>query len=149
MAVDPEAGKIYWATNNNVGLNSTISFAKLNDSGGGGEVNTTGATTPNEVDSVALLKLPRASAKPKVSGGSKVGSTLSCSRGRWAHDLVGSFLYQRPVSISYGWSRNGKPITDATTRSITTSQAGAYACTVTATNQAGRTKKTSATRKVT
>jgi hypothetical protein len=139
VAIDPEAGEIYWG---NYGDN-TISFAKLNDSGGGGDLNITGADS-NAPIFPALLKMPRATAKPKISGGSKVGSNLSCSEGTWAPDLIESFLYQRPVSFGYSWSRNGKPISGATKSSITPPTAGTYTCTVTATNQAGGTKNTSA-----
>ncbi len=56
---------------------------------------------------------------------------------------VGSFLYQRPVSFSYPWSRNEKRIAGASEPSTTASRAGKYTCTVTAKNQAGTTKKTS------
>jgi hypothetical protein len=53
------------------------------------------------------------------------------------------------VSFSHSWSRNGTRISGATTNSITASRAGSYACTVTAKNQAGGMKKTSAPHKVT
>jgi DNA-binding beta-propeller fold protein YncE len=145
VAIDPEAGKIYWANFDG----NTISFANLNGTGGGGELKTTGATAPNGAALPALVKAPLATAKPKISGGSTVGSKLSCSKGKWASDLLESFLYQRPVSFSDAWSRNGKPISGATTNSITASSAGTYTCTVTATNQAGSTKNTSTAHTVT
>ena len=140
VAIDPEAGKIYWANSNA----NTISFANLDNTGGGGELNTTGASAPSGPAFPALLKAPLATARPKISGGSLVGSKLSCSTGTWAPDLLGSFLYQRPVSFSYAWSRNGTPISGATKNSITASSAGNYTCTVTATNPAGGTTQTSA-----
>ncbi len=40
MAIDPAAGRIYWANRGN----DTISFAKLDGSGGGGQLSTAGAT---------------------------------------------------------------------------------------------------------
>ena len=138
VAIDPEAGKIYWANFSG----TTISFAKLNDTGGGGQLKTTGASTLKDPALPALLKKPLATARPKLRGGSTVGAKLSCSKGTWAPDLLESFLYQRPVSYSYSWSQNGKPI-NATSKSITASRAGTYTCTVTATNEAGSTKKTS------
>ncbi|MGN6167793.1 MAG: hypothetical protein ACTHQQ_06430 [Solirubrobacteraceae bacterium] len=140
VAINPEAGKIYWANF----FGNTISFANLNNTGGGGELSTTGATTPNGPSFPALLKAPLSTARPKISGGSVVGATLSCSPGTWAPDLLGAFLYQQPVSFSYAWSRNGTPISGATSNSITGSSAGNYTCTVKATNQAGSTTKTSA-----
>jgi DNA-binding beta-propeller fold protein YncE len=140
VAIDPEAGKLYWANFNG----DTISFANLNGSGGGGELNTTGASAPSEPGGPSLLKVPLATARPAISGGSTVGSTLSCSTGTWAPDLIESFLYQQPVSFSYKWRRNGGDISGATSNSITASRAGTYTCVVTATNQAGSTKKATA-----
>ena len=145
VAIDPKAGKIYWADVNG----NTISFAKLNDTGGGGELETTGASTPNFPKFPALLKAPLATAKPRISRGSAVGSRLFCTDGKWAPDLLESFLYQRPVSFSYRWSRNGKRILGATDDSITAARAGAYTCTVTAINEAGGTKNTSTSHTVT
>jgi hypothetical protein len=145
VAIDPQAGKIYWAN----GSRETISFAKLDDSGGGGELNTTGVSFQESPDFPALLKTPLATGRPNISGGSTVGSKLTCSKGKWAPDLIESFLYRRPVSFSYAWSLNGTPISSATTNSITASSAGTYKCVVTATNEAGSAKKTSGTHKVT
>jgi hypothetical protein len=145
VAIDPQAGNIYWANNGP----ATFSFAKLDNSGGGGSIDTTGATTFDFPSFPALLKVPLATAKPKISGGSVAGSKLSCSKGTWAPDLIESFLYQRAKSFSYAWSLNGTPISAATTKSITASSAGKYKCTVTAKNQAGSTKKTSASHTVT
>ncbi len=140
VAIDPERGKIYWANNGNSVF--TISFAKLNG-GGGGDLNTSGASALNDPVFPALLKRPLATARPKLSGGSKVGSRLSCSNGTWAPDLIESFLYQRPVSFSYAWNRNGKHISGATKKTLTASSAGKYTCSVTAKNQAGKAKNTS------
>jgi hypothetical protein len=44
LAVDPTAGRIYWANDNN-----TISYANLDGSGGGGELNLSGATPSGAV----------------------------------------------------------------------------------------------------
>jgi hypothetical protein len=140
VAIDPAGNKVYWANFDG----DTISFAKLNGSGGGGQLNITGATTPNGPALPALLKTPLATARPVISGGSTVGSTLSCSTGAWAPDLIESFLYQQPVSFGYKWRRNGGDIAGATGNSITASRAGAYSCVVTGANQAGSTKQVSA-----
>jgi DNA-binding beta-propeller fold protein YncE len=148
VAIDPKGGKIYWG-NYNAGMpGGTISFANLNDTGGGGELDTTGASNPVGPAFPALLKKPLATAQPKISGGSTVGSKLTCSKGKWATDLVESFLYQRPVSFTYRWSRNGKPVAGAIANVYTAFGAGTYTCTVTAKNQAGSTKQTSATHKI-
>jgi hypothetical protein len=140
VAIDPHGGKIYWANFNG----DTISFAKLDNTGGGGQVNTTGASTPDGPAMPGLLKTPLFTAKPVISGGSTVGSTLSCSTGAWAPDLIESFLYQQPVSFGYKWRRSGGAISGASSSSITASRAGSYKCVVTATNQAGSTTNASA-----
>jgi hypothetical protein len=79
-----------------------------------------------------------------VSGGSAVGATLSCSTGDWASDLAAALLYRAPRSFAYAWSRDGATIAGAATSSLTASDAGAYRCQVTATNQAGSATQTSA-----
>jgi hypothetical protein len=144
LAIDPTGRKVYWTEHS-----GAIFFTKLNDTGGGGQINTSGASSPMEPGQPALLKKPLATAKPVLSGGSRVGSKLSCSQGKWAPDLIGSFLYQRPVRFSYKFSRNGKPIGGASTQnSYTTRHPGTYTCTVTAINHAGGTNKTSTTHTV-
>ena len=71
-------------------------------------------------------------------------SVLSCSQGRWAPDLVGSFLYRAPHSFAYRWSVNGAAISGATASTYTASGPGDYRCRVTASNAAGGTSQTSA-----
>jgi len=138
VAIDPAAGRIYWADN---GTN-TIKVAKL-DGTGGGQLNTTGAAVGGP-RFLALLKSPSGTGAPAISGGSTVGSALSCSQGNWASDLLGSFLYWAPRSFGYQWLRNGAAIIGATASSYTARDAGSYSCRVTATNQAGSTSQTSA-----
>ncbi len=138
VAIDPAANKVYWA---NFG-NSTIAFANADGSGGGGVLPTSGATQ-DFPDFPVLLKIPSGTHAPAVSGGSAQGSVLSCSRGDWAPDLLGSFLYQVPQSYSYSWTRNGTPISGATSSSITANSAGGYTCSVTAHNLAGTATQTS------
>src|SRR5205823_294515 len=125
---DPVARRVYWA---NAGTNGTnaISFANLDDGGGGYlNVTSTGELFP------ALLKLPAAAGAPAVTGG---GSVLSCSRGTWSPDLVGSFLYRAPHSFAYRWSVNGADISGASASTYTASAPGDYRCRVTASNPAG------------
>jgi len=140
VAIDPDAGKVYWGNF----ASDTISFAELNNTGGGGELKTTGASPLDAPIFPALLKVPLATATPKIRGSATVGSKLSCSRGKRAPDLIESFLYQRPVFFMFSWSRNGTPIRSARSESIIASRRGTYECTVTAENQAGITKNTSA-----
>jgi hypothetical protein len=72
---------------------------------------------------------------------------LACSRGTWAPDLLGSFLYRAPQSFTYQWMRNGTDLTgapDPTKPYYTPTVAGSYSCRVTATNRAGSATQTSA-----
>jgi low density lipoprotein receptor-related protein 5/6 len=143
LALDHTAGRLYWGNF----FNNTISFANLSGSGGG-QLATTG-TTPDGPGYPILLKKPLPTTAPKLRGGSTVGAKLSCSRGIWASDVIGAFVYRQPKSFSYNWRRNGKPIVGATKQSITASRTGTYDCTVTAQNEAGSTKSPSAPHKVT
>jgi hypothetical protein len=91
-----------------------------------------------------LLKNPSGVSAPKITGVSSPGSTLSCSPGGWAPDLIGAFLYQAPQSFAYGWTRDGAAIAGATSNSVVANSTGRYACTVTASNHAGSSSQTSA-----
>jgi len=73
---------------------------------------------------------------PKVEGQAR---SLSCSEGSWAPDVLESFLYRTPQTISYQWLRNERPIPGATASSFAATEVGDYACRVTATNAAGPT----------
>ncbi len=137
VALDPAAGRIYWADAN--GSNS-ISYADLDDVGGGNL-----AVPYHENHFLALLKLPAAVGAPAVT---RSGSVLSCSRGAWAADLVGSFLYRAPRSFAYRWSVNDAAIPGATASTYTPSAPGDYRCRVTASNVAGGALQTSAPYKV-
>jgi hypothetical protein len=73
---------------------------------------------------------------------------LACSKGTWAPDLLGSFLYRAPQSFTYQWIRNGTDLPtgypDPTKPHWTPTSAGSYSCRVTATNRAGSATQTSA-----
>jgi hypothetical protein len=73
-----------------------------------------------------------------------VGQRLSCSRGSWAPDLLGSFLYRAPQSFAYQWRLNGADIGGANAAQYTATAPGSYTCRVTASNQAGSVAQTSA-----
>lgn len=136
VALDSAAGRIYWANA------LKISFAAL-DGSGGGDVNTTGATV-SSAGLPALLERPAGAAPPAISGGVPAGSTLSCSNGSWAADLVHEHRYLAPRSFGFQWSRDGAEIAGATSSSIVAGSPGAYGCRVTATNEAGSSSQTSA-----
>jgi hypothetical protein len=93
---------------------------------------------------LALLRAPLGTGAPTISGGGSVGQPLRCSRGTWAADLLGSFLYRAPQSFRFQWTRNGAEIAGATLSAYTPTGPGSYTCRVTATNQAGSATQTSA-----
>jgi hypothetical protein len=73
-----------------------------------------------------------------------VGQQLACGQGGWAGDLLGGFLFRAPRSFAHQWLRDGAEIGGATMSSFTPTEAGSYACRVTATNQAGSAAQMSA-----
>jgi hypothetical protein len=136
LALDPAAGKVYY------GAGNAIFFANI-DGSAGGQLNT-GTAPLNSPDFPVLLKTPTGVGAPTITGAASPGSTLSCSTGSWAPDLVGAFLYQAPQSFTYGWTRDGTAIAGAASSSIVAGSPGRYACTVTAANHAGSSSQTSA-----
>lgn len=142
LAVDHAAGRLYWS--NYDASPGTISYANLDGSGGGDLV----SSTPPSPQRLALVKRPRATAAPKVSGKSRPGSKLTCSS-RWAPDLLEAELYRAPENISYSWTRDGKVIAGATSHTITAQSAGHYRCAALATNFAGHARRVSAAHAVT
>ena len=137
MAIDPSARKIYWAN----WRGNKISVANL-DGSGGRNLNTLGATLSGSRSPV-LLKAPSGTGAPGITGGSTAGSVLSCSPGSWAPDLLGSWLYRAPRSVAYSWTRDGAAIPGASGNTYTTTAAGSYRCTVSASNPAGSSSQTS------
>jgi hypothetical protein len=134
---------MWWA---NLG-SARISWAALDGSGGGGELDTTGATS-SQPRFLALLQTPRADAVPAVGGEPALGSVLSCSSS-WLPDVPDGFLYRAPLALAYQWSRDGADVAGATDSVYTAFAAGAYRCRVTASNRAGATSLASAPRTVT
>jgi DNA-binding beta-propeller fold protein YncE len=137
VAIDPAAGKVYWA--NFVG--QTIAVANVNNTGAN-FVNISGETALFPTFP-ALLEVPSGAGSPAVSGGAAAPTTLSCSQGSWAGDRPEALLYDAPQSFTYSWTNNGAPIAGAAASTLAVSGGGNYACIVTAHNQAGATAQTS------
>jgi hypothetical protein len=146
VAIDPGTDRIYWAN----WFSNGIGWAKL-DGSGGGDLDVTGANTADVDHPVdhpnlpSLLKTPKATDPPVIGGGAAPGSTLTCTPGGWAGDVIEALAYRAPESLAYQWSRNGNDLSGAAakTSSITADSDGNYRCRVTATNAAGGTSQTS------
>jgi DNA-binding beta-propeller fold protein YncE len=142
-AIDPGAGKLWWA-NYCGGTSAKISFASLSG-GSGGDLATTGAAV-NGPNYVALLEKPSNTTAPAISGTPAAGHDLSCTQGSWAADLLGGNFYRAPVSYAYQWLKDNVAISGETS-STYAAQAGdvghAFKCRVTATNLGGNTAATS------
>lgn len=139
VAIDPDAGRIYWT---NVGFASeNISFANLD--GSGGSDLPLGAATHSAPRFPVLLRSPSGAGAPGVSGGGLTGQPLSCDTGSWAPDLLGAFLYRAPQSFAYQWLRDGAEVAGATAPNYTPGEQGSYSCRVTAANHAGAASQTS------
>jgi low density lipoprotein receptor-related protein 5/6 len=138
VALDLAAGRIYFANRSP----DRISSANL-DGSGGADLPTSTATL-SQPAFIALLEHPSAAAPPAVTGGATVGTTLSCSNGSWAADLVTSLFYRAPHTFTFQWSLGGADVAGATESTITPSAPGDYTCRVTATNAAGSASQTSA-----
>lgn len=140
LAIDPAADRIYWA---DVG-NEAISFASLSGHSAHGKIDTTGAT-PNVPLFPALLEAPHPAVPavhPDIKGPPPgVGATLSC-QASWAADLVESFLFQAPQTVSYQWLLNGAPLAGATASSLKADRLGEYRCQASASNFAGSATQT-------
>lgn len=144
IAIDPQAGVLYWANNGGGAASDSIGFARL-DGSGGGPISTAGATTEGP-DFPIVQKVPVGTGAPAISGGSDVGTTLSCSQGTWMGDVFDAHLYRAPSAFSYSWTRDGTAVPGGA--SIGASTDGKYVCTVTASNQAGAASQTSAPHRV-
>lgn len=138
LAIDPLAGRLYWI--NFAG--TKVSFVNLDGSGGStiaiGKAPLAGAVFP------LLLVAPHPVSVPVVSGGTRVGSTLTCSPGGWEPDHPESAFFDAPQGFAYHWTRDGEEIRGATASTLTTdSHSSDYRCQVTAQNQAGSATQTS------
>ena len=147
FAIDPVLNKIYWPNYaNDENRVNGLGFANLSGGNGG---NITPQTAPFAgPQDLLVLKSPTGTGAPAITRPAKDRSHLTCSTGSWAADFAGSFVYQAPHSLAYQWTRNGAAIGGATAATLAVKSPGSYACTVTATNQAGVAAQTSAAAKV-
>ena len=148
-----QVGRIYWSNDGD----NTIRGAPL---AGGGTADPPlygSAQGVSDPRFLAVLRAPLGTGAPTISWSlilpngrfdwgppGPPGQRLHCSRGAWAADLLGSFLYRAPQSFAYQWRLGGTDIGGATAPEYKPSQPGSYTCRVTATNGAGSDVQTSA-----
>jgi DNA-binding beta-propeller fold protein YncE len=137
VALDVAAGRLYWG---NAGTNK-LSFTSLDAVHGGGDLPTTGAST-NWSTFPVVLKAPVSTGAPTASGGSTVGSSLSCTPGSFASDLLPEQFYRAAQTISYQWTVNGAAVAGAVGSTVVANAAGDWRCIVTAANAAGSSSQT-------
>jgi DNA-binding beta-propeller fold protein YncE len=143
FALDLTLNKIYWSNYAN-GENRANGLGYASLSGGNGG-NITPQTAPFAgPQDVIVLKSPSGTGAPTITRNAKARTELTCSQGSWAADFAGSFVYQAPRTFAYQWSQNGTAIGGATAPTFTATTPGQYACSVTATNQAGSANQSSA-----
>jgi hypothetical protein len=143
LALDPSIGRLYWGNYSNAAERvGAIGFANVDGSSGGG-IDIATAPVEGPQDPV-IIKSPSGTEAPVATRSASSRSTLSCSTGGWSADYPGSFVYQSPRSFAYQWTRDGSAIAGATATEYSAKSAGSYACTVTATNQAGSATQSSA-----
>jgi hypothetical protein len=141
LALDPTIGRLYLGNySNSETRTNAIGFVNL--AGGGGGITPAAAPVDGPQDPL-ILKSPSGTGAPTVTVSSSNPAALSCSEGSWAADYPGSFVYQAPRSLGYQWLLNGASIAGATSNTLTATAAGAYTCSVTATNQTGTATQTS------
>ena len=133
-------GRIYWTNHND----NTIRGASL-AAGGSVDILYSGPARGVSLPQfVAVLRAPVGVGVPAISGAAALGQPLRCSRGAWAAEVLGSFLYHSPQSFRYQWALGGSDIGGATLAAYTPTTRGSHTCRVTAANQAGSTTQTSA-----
>jgi hypothetical protein len=141
LALDPALGRFYWANYGN-GEKAVNAIGTGLLSGGGAGITPLIAPVNGPQDPL-IIKPPLATAVPAVAKAVH-SAALACSSGSWGADLNGQSVYRAPRSFGYQWTLNGAAIGGATGTSFTATAPGSYACTVTATNQAGATAQASA-----
>ena len=140
VAIDPDTQQIYWA---NFGTGE-IRLGNLDGTGSAATL----YGDENKPLFPVLLKAPVSTVAPNISGGAKVGRTLTCQAGGWAPDLSGAFLFRAPRTFAYQWIQDGADVPGAEQATFVPAEAGSYSCRVSASNRAGSTSRTSQVKKV-
>jgi len=137
-AIDHDTGSIYWA--------NATPYGEIGDTRGIFRVPLTGGTGTQIAESdvigglsggLIILKVPQATGDPVLTGGTTVGSELTCGTVGWAGDRPEAHYFRSPVTAAVTWTRNGTPIEGATGGTLVADQPGTYTCARTGTNAAG------------
>jgi hypothetical protein len=143
VIVDHAARLIYWTDAGSQGgmpvVAPGIFVGNLADGSATSKLLTSGAPAFDAPGLPSLLKAPApgGGAGPAVTGGTTLGSVLSCSTGSWTPDAAPAMVFQQPTSYTYEWTLNGSVIAGQTGAQVTATSAGTYACSVVAANAAG------------
>lgn len=136
-AIDHDTGEIYWA--------NAIPYGELEDTRGIFKVPLTGGAgsqVGNEQiggrsGGLIILKSPRATSDPVLTGETAPGSELACDDVNWEGDRPEAHYFRSPTDRSISWTRDGQPIPDAGSETITADVAGTYRCQRNGENAAG------------
>ena len=137
-AIDHDTGDIYWTNAYPFGEQAdTRGIFRMPLAGGAGEkVGEFGIG--GRSGGLIILKTPQTTSEPVLSGGTTVGSTLSCSDVTWAGDRPEAHYFRSPVLTRLIWTYNGSWIEEAIDQeTITADRPGAYQCVRSGANAAG------------
>lgn len=136
LALDPASSRLYWGNEGNgEERENAIGFVGTNGLESGG-ISPVSAPVNGPQDPV-IIKSPANTAPPQATRYPGTRTLLECSKGTWAGDYPGSFVYQSPHEYGFQWTRNGKTIPNGFAFSENAKSPGTYACTVTGVNPAG------------
>ncbi len=147
LGFDPSLGRALWGNYVSSEETKADQFGYAFVTGGGGVISVSGVPTFGVQDPI-VIKSPVGTGAPTLTRDAKARASLNCSQGAWAGDFPGGFVYRAPRAFTYQWTRNGKAVPGAIATTFTAKSPGSYACTVTATNQAGPTAQASGAVKV-
>jgi len=137
-AIDHDTGSLYWANATPWGeIGDTRGIFRMPLTGGAGTRIAASEVIGGESGGLIILKVPRATGDPALTGGTTVGSELTCSEVDWAGDRPEAHYFRSPVTEAVTWTRDGAAIEGATGTTLVASQPGTYECTRTGTNAAG------------
>lgn len=137
-AIDHDTGSIYWANASPYGeLAESRGIFRMPLTGGAGSA-VGNAEIGGRSGGLIILKAPQTTSSPTISGGTTVGSTLSCSDVTWAGDRPEAHYFRSPSYKRIIWTYNGSWIDASLDKETTTAdKPGVYQCVRSGQNAAG------------